>query len=498
MTRTNLTRTHPPATRLTVLMLLAGLVLGSLVSLAVGPRSPHLGRSVSGDAQLAADFRATLASDAGYGQVSVARVRDGSVSYAGLSSDGLTPPTPQTPFELGSITKTFTGLLLADGVQRGELRLDAPVSTYLPELAGTPAGAATLTQLATHTSGLPSLPPAMGLASMGDQLGNDNPYASLTVPQLLGATANTNTPVKPAGHYAYSNLGMALVGHAEARAAKVTDWPTLARTRILQPLGMTHTVFVTEAEQLPTEAAAPHNDNGWRAPHWYGPAFTPAGAATITTPEDVTAYAQAVLERRAPGLAALTPITEATNGRIGLAWFTRETKGRPLTWHNGGTGGYRSMLALDLETRTAVVVLNSSTRWVDKPALQLAATPSGSALTATDAPERPTGLPLALAVAGLMLLVTGLVQALATRNRLSLVTAGATAAAGLVLLLARGPWAQLPAWTWGGTAGLTVAALVLGTLRLRAAPVQPVKHRVWGVLSLVSAVVVLAVAVWTC
>lgn len=489
------TRTRSAA-RLAVLVLLAGLVLGSLVSLAVGPRSPHLGHGVSGDTQLAADFRATLRSDAGYGQVSLARVRDGAVSYAGLSSDGSAPPTPQTTFELGSITKTFTGLLLADGVQRGELRLDAPVSDYLPELAGTPAGAATLEQLATHTSGLPSLPPAMGLASLGDQIGDDNPYASLTVPQLLATTAKT--PVKTPGHYAYSNLGMALVGHAEARAAHASDWPTLARDRILQPLGMTHTAFVTQAEQLPAGTADPHHDNGWRAPHWYGPAFTPAGAATLTTLEDVTTYARAVLDRRVPGLAALTPTTETTSGRIGLAWFTRETGGRSLTWHNGGTGGYRSMLALDLQARTAVVVLNSSTRWVDRPALQLAATPPGAALTATDAPERPGGLPLALSAAGLALLLTGVVQALTVRTRLSLVTAGATAAAGLVLLLAHGPWAQLPGWIWGGAAGVSVAALTLGVIRLRTAPPPPARHRLWSWLSAATAVVALAAAVWAC
>ncbi|WP_375423459.1 serine hydrolase domain-containing protein [uncultured Friedmanniella sp.] len=481
---------------LTALVLMAGLVLGSLVSLTVGPRSPHLATVVTGDAQLAADFRATLASDAGYGQVSVARIRDGQVSYAGLGSEGLEPPTPQTPFELGSITKTFTGLLLADAVERGELRLDAPVSTYLPELAGSSAGAATLQQLATHTSGLPTLPPAMGLATLGQTLGNDNPYASLTVPQLLAAAVKT--PVEDVGHYAYSNLGMALVGHAEARAAHAVDWPTLARTRILQPLGMTNTVFVTDAAQLPAGTADPHTDNGWRAPHWYGPAFTPAGAATVTTAEDVTAYARAVLDRRVPGLAALTPVSDATNGRIGLAWFTRETEGRALTWHNGGTGGYRSMLAVDLQAGTAVVVLNSSTRWVDRPALQLAATPAGGALAAADAPEGPSGLPLVLAATGLALLLTGLVQSLTTRSRLGLAAAALTAASGLVLLLAHGPWAQVPAWTWGGGAGLAVAATILGALRLRSAPASPTRHRVGGTLSLASAVVVLAFAVWAC
>ena len=83
-------------------------------------------------------------------------------------------------------------------------------------------------------------------------------------------------------------------------------------------------------------------------------------------------YARAVVEGRAPGLAALEPVADSGEGRIGLGWMTSEVSGRTLTWHDGGTGGYRSMLALDQETGQAVLVLNGSTRWVDDPGLQLA------------------------------------------------------------------------------------------------------------------------------
>ena len=324
--------------RLVPLGVVAGLLLGGLVGLLLGPHSLSLGPRFSGDQLLAGDFRATLASDRGLGSVEVARLRDGKVTYAGLAPDGTVPPTPQTPFELGSITKTMTGLLLADAVQRGEMRLDAPVSDYLPELVGTPAGAATLDQLATHHSGLPALPSRPPASSVLALWGNANPYA-MSVETLLQLTRDT--PLGAPGHFAYSNLGMSLLGHAEARAAGAADWPALARQRLLVPLGMTNTTFVTAADQIPAGTATPHKENGWRAPHWYGTAFTPAGTSTYTTAEDVMKYARAVVERQAPGLAALEPVADADQGRIGLAWMTSEVSGRTLTWHNGGTGGYQ-------------------------------------------------------------------------------------------------------------------------------------------------------------
>ena len=318
--------TGPPAApgpyrrrRLVLLAVVAGLLLGGLVGLLLGPHSLHPGPRISGDQSLAGDFRATVDSARGLASVEVARLRDGKVTYAGLAPDGTVPPTPQTLFELGSITKTMTGMLLADAVRRGEMRHDAPVSTYLPELVGTPAGTATLDQLATHHSGLPALPSNPPRSLVLAVWGNANPYA-MSVDTLLQLTRDT--PLATPGRFAYSNLGMSLLGHAEARAAGAADWPALARQRLLVPLGMTNTTFVTAADQIPAGTATPHKDNGWRAPHWYGAAFTPAGSSTYTTAEDMMEFARALVEGQAPGLAALDPVADADQGRIGLAWIT--------------------------------------------------------------------------------------------------------------------------------------------------------------------------------
>ena len=471
----------------------AGLLLGGLIALLLGPHSLSPGPHFSGDQQLAADFRATLGDDRGLGSVEVARLRDGKATYAGLAPDGTVPPTPQTPFELGSITKTMTGMLLADAVQRGEMRRTAPVSNYLHELAGTPAGAATLEQLATHHSGLPALPSGLPASSVLAVWGNANPYA-MSVETMLQLTRDT--PLRTPGHFVYSNLGMSLLGHAEARAAGATDWPTLARQRLLVPLGMTNTIFVTAAGQIPAGTAAPHKDNGWRAPHWYGAAFTPAGSSTYTTADDMMKYARAVMERRAPGLAALDPVADADHGRVGLAWMTIEGSGRTLTWHNGNSGGYRSMLALDRSTGQAVLVLNSSARSVDDPGLQLAGAASAAELQATALPGLGLGLIVALLI-GWVLLVSGAVAMLRTRHRIAAVRGAVNAFAALVLLRVHGPWALVPAELWSLLAGLVLASVVVSSLRSKARPVGPETRRWASIASLGFAVLMLLAIVWT-
>lgn len=479
--------------RLALLAVVAGLALGGLGGLLFGPHSLHLGPRVSGDHQLADDFRHTLESDRGLASVEVARLRDGKVTFAGLAPDGTEAPTPQTPFELGSVTKTMTGLLLADAVERGEMRRHAPVSDYLPELAGTAAGAATLDQLATHHSGLPAVPSGAPLSSVRAAWGNANPF-QISTETLLQLTRDT--PRGTPGRFAYSNLGMALLGHAEARAAGAVDWPALARQRLLVPLGMTNTTFVTSADQIPEGLPYPRKENGWRAPHWYGEAFAPAGTSTVTTAEDVMKYARAVVKGTAPGLAALEPVADADAGQIGLAWRTFDVSGRTLSWHNGGTGGHRSMLALDRETGQAVLVLNSSTRWVDDPGLQLAAAASPADLGAALQPGLGLGS-LAAVPVGLVLLASGAATLLRSRHRIAAVRGALSAAAGLVMLRVHGPWALLPAELWTALAGLVLACVVVSLPRFKTHPIGPKHRRGASVTALGSAVLALAALVWT-
>src|SRR5205085_8424519 len=109
-----------------------------------------------------------------------------------------------TIFEIGSATKVFTSLLLADMVQRGQVALDDPVAKYLPPTVKMPerhGRSITLVDLATHTSGLPRLPTNMTPKNQA------NPYADYSVEQLYQFLSNYQLTRDVGSQYEYSNLG---------------------------------------------------------------------------------------------------------------------------------------------------------------------------------------------------------------------------------------------------------------------------------------------------
>jgi CubicO group peptidase (beta-lactamase class C family) len=490
------TRPHPPSfwrqhrRILLVMGLIGGLLIGTLLGLTVGPKTPTLGEDSTGDPALVADVRSVLASDRGLDTLSLGRVRDGTFGFAGLGTAGDRPPDPQTRYELGSITKTFTGLLLADSVQRGEMALEDPLSTYLTELAGTPAGNATLFELATHSSGLPSIA-RTGYGPLLAAVGNENPY-DVSVAQLIEATKSVQ--ISNQGEYAYSNLGMSLLGHAEARAAGAADWPALVTERLLEPMTMTNTTFAATEEDIPDGAVRPHRENGWRAPYWYGQGYMPAGSSTWTTAEDMTKYLWALLTRQAPGMAALEPEAEASSGQIGLAWQMTEFQNRDITWHNGGTGGMHTMLALDRERGQGVIILGNTTRSVDQAGLGLAA--SAGPPAAVDRPALPA-LPTLIAVAvGLAFLVSFVRRALLGEDKLAVAIGLLSGVTGLLVLLAYGPWTFAPAWIWGSLTGASAALAAYGVLRARDLPTKPATRPVLGYLNAALSLIVLALVIY--
>jgi CubicO group peptidase (beta-lactamase class C family) len=517
MTSTEIRQSARPAARpiprrllraLLAIGLVFGLVLGTLLGLSLGPRAPTLGDARAGDETLAADVRAALRNDRGYQTLSVGRVRGGVVSFAGLGEEDGTVPTPQTRYEMGSITKTFTGMLLADAVARQEMAVEDRLAQHLPELAGTPAGDLTLFELATHSSGLPPFPPEIAYEVLAGTLSNENSH-QVSVERVIEDSRTVE--LKDQGQYAYSNLGMSLLGHAEARAAGVPDWPTLATQRILQPLGMTATTFAATANDIPNGALEGHKSNGWRAPHWYGAGFAPAGSGTWTTAEDLTRFAAAVLAGKAPGMAALEPEAEASNGEIGLAWQISEVDRREITWHNGGTGGMHAMLALDRERQQAVVILGNTTRPADRAALALAAT--DGPVTAVDSLGIPSIPMVAATLAGVWFLIILATAAVRGRDRLSVASGLLAGAAGLLILLAHGPWVFVPAWVWSPLTGVCVAFAGYAVLRSTYLPIWPpgsskesrpleAPRRTWrrrmlGVLSAVGNLIVLGCVIWS-
>jgi serine-type D-Ala-D-Ala carboxypeptidase/endopeptidase len=266
-----------------------------------------------------------------------------------------------TIFEIGSATKVFTSLLLADMVQRGEVALADPVAKYLPADVKVPQRGGrqiTLQDLATHTSGLPRLP---GNLSPKDPT---NPYADYSVTQLYQFISAYDLARDIGSEYEYSNLGGGLLGHVLARRAGM-DYEALVRSRICGPLQMTST-GITLSAAWKARLAVGHNDRLAPVPNWDLPTLAGAGALRSTA-NDPLAFLAAKLgyteSPLAPAIAAMLKVRRPTGTaglEIALGWRILVRDGKEIIWYNGGTGAYRSFVGYDTQARVGVVLLSNT------------------------------------------------------------------------------------------------------------------------------------------
>jgi len=266
-----------------------------------------------------------------------------------------------TVFEIGSISKVFTALILADMINKGEAALDDPAEKYLPEGARMPARGGrkiTLRDLSTHMSALPRLPDNM---PYGDPL---DPYADYTEALMLEFLGRYELTRDIGAQAEYSNFGVGLLGYLLGRAAG-KDYETLLRERITGPLGMADTAVTLSAGQQ--ARFAPAFDTYMQpAKPWRLPALVGAGGIRSTA-DDMLKFAAAALDPQSPiGPAMATALaTRVDSGsprtEQALGWQVwHPERGRTVVIHNGGTGGFRSALALEPDTRRAAVVLINS------------------------------------------------------------------------------------------------------------------------------------------
>ncbi|RIK75699.1 MAG: serine hydrolase [Planctomycetota bacterium] len=266
-------------------------------------------------------------------------------------------PSADTVYEIGSISKAFTGSILAAMVAAGEVQLDDPVQRYLPESATMPVRGdqpITLERLATHTSGLPRLPDNM------DPDDPDNPYADYGEEELYEFLNHHKLSRSP-GKAEYSNLGMGLLGHVLARRAGTT-YEQLLLARIAGPLGMTDTTITLREDQRSRLAAA-YTVSLEPTKNWDIPTLAGAGGIRSTA-RDMIRYLEANLADDDAPLAKSLKLAhekrrDLGDGQaIGLGWhIARDGQTR---WHNGMTGGYASWASIVPEKRVGVVVLSNT------------------------------------------------------------------------------------------------------------------------------------------
>jgi serine-type D-Ala-D-Ala carboxypeptidase/endopeptidase len=277
------------------------------------------------------------------------------------------PVDGNTLFEIGSITKVFTCIILADMVEKGELTLTDPVSKFLPKTVNVPSRGGkeiTLMDLATHTSGLPRLPNNLKPADP------TNPYADYTVQQMYDFLSNYTLTRDIGEKYEYSNIGMGLLGHALGlKAGK--DFETLVKERVLLPLDMKDTM-ITIPEPLKNRFSLGHLFGLGPATYWDLPSLAGAGALRSTA-EDLLKFLAVNLGFKKTKISAAVEAvqkertkTDGDEMTVGLGWHILKVHGTQYYFHGGGTGGFRTFIGIDKKNgRGAVVLANSENDCAD-------------------------------------------------------------------------------------------------------------------------------------
>jgi CubicO group peptidase (beta-lactamase class C family) len=279
-------------------------------------------------------------------------------------------PDKDSVFEIGSVTKAFTGILLAERVKAAVVKLDDPVQTHLPAgwtLPRRDDRDITLLHLATHTSGLPKQADGFLAFAIAEAR---NPYAKYDGAALTRGLPKTRIEYPIGSRHDYSNVGVGLLGHALANASKATGYEAVLTAQVLRPLGMADTA-VRLNDSMRKRLVPGHDAQGKPQDNWDFACIEACGALRSTA-ADMLKFVQANLEPAGPLKDALAmshqPWRVVVPGEeeIGLCWVRFPAKkAPPAIWHNGQTGGYHSFCGFVPGKGGVVALLNVATMKVD-------------------------------------------------------------------------------------------------------------------------------------
>jgi len=284
--------------------------------------------------------------------------------YYGDTAKDENPIDENTIFEIGSVTKVFTTLILADMVEKGEVSLNDPIDKFLPEEVSTPSKngrTITLFDLATHSSGLPRMPHDFPISDMDEQFQYDREemYDSLSKVELSREIGS---------EYEYSNFGVSLLGHLLSLKADLS-YEELLKERVLDKLGLESTC-IKQCDALRDRFAKPHLF-GFPA-NELNLSDEMSGAGEIrSSGKDMLSFLSYAMGLKDSDLRDSFELTQKVNRQIddklsiGLAWHMLQKDDRTIIWHNGATNGFASFVGFDPESNQGVVVLTNSLNTVD-------------------------------------------------------------------------------------------------------------------------------------
>lgn len=257
-------------------------------------------------------------------------------------------------YEIGSITKSFTGLLLAKYALEDSLSLTTPVNEFLPDsidLTDKKGNPVTLKSLATHSSGLPRLPSNLDVTNQFD------PYENYDQNSMYSFLSHY-TPRTVGQHFVYSNLGFGLLGDVLS-SYKQKPYRSLIHDQILMPLGLKNTYF-----EVPN-AQKQHMTKGYlgtqEVPLWKFKVMDAAGGLKASI-RDLQDYGKHFLDTLSSfanidALSTKSYFTDEDGNHYGLGWFIDQ---QDVVFHGGGTGGFRTFIAVDLKNNRVITVMSNS------------------------------------------------------------------------------------------------------------------------------------------
>lgn len=311
-------------------------------------------------AHAAPDIESWIATQQESGQIAaaaVARIEGAEMTSRGFGTVTGTngkAPDADTQFQIGSISKVFTNLLLAESAAAGTVRYDTQIGTLLPEEVKpvNPAVAKiTLESLATHHSGLPRLPANLDLSNTTD------PYAGYDEAKLLEGVEQARAKQPLGSFYVYSNFGAGLLGHVLGEA-RGEGFHESVKQGVVKPLRLQRTAFVPDAN------AAKAMSGGKEVPAWgFEDALAGAGALWGSV-GDLARLAQTYMGAHQTDMKHtladdLRIVAPADGFEITRVWHVARAEGQPVFWHNGGTAGFHSFVGFRPDNGQGVAILVS-------------------------------------------------------------------------------------------------------------------------------------------
>jgi CubicO group peptidase (beta-lactamase class C family) len=339
--------------------------------------------------------------------------------YGFGTGPGGKPPTGRTLFDLGSMTKIYTGLLLAEAIQRREVDLDAPIAELLPPGVTVPTQngtAITAKHLALHSSGLPRFPP-----SLTSRKPPPDPFAGYGEDALVQDLIATQLDAAPGTTIGFSHFGTGVLAFALGRKIG-GGFAAAIDARVLAPLELRDTFFTPPAGSAARRTIGTDEDLK-PVSRWTWGALVGAGGL-VSTVRDQLRLIEVELDAAAGSKGLLRPAMRLTQEaqldtpgeNEGLGWKI-DPAGR--LWHDGMTGGYRAFISFDPKTKRGVVVLASTQSLLvdilgrtmfdvlDKTAKPPAPAPTAKQLAAYAGKYNFTGTELVIVAAGKRLYLEG-------------------------------------------------------------------------------------------